>query len=270
MQFALIHYNAPGATLEAFLDYAAGCGFDAVELQCADVWDETDERADPEARAVEVRALAEARGVAICAFAASNDFLTLDPHERNVQVARMERICNLGKLLGTNVIRTEGGWQTDKVPEDKWADALAACLRRCVPFLEEMDVYLALDNHGKVTNDAQLQLLVLGMTGSKYVGTTLDTMNYRWMGWSIERCNRFYELSSLRALHLHLKDGNGSLGNYKGAVLGDGEVDLVYAIKCLKRAGYGGVWCIEYEGRDADGYTRCLEWAKKNVPKIMA
>jgi len=268
MRFGLIHYNAPGDTLEAFLDYAAQTGFDAVELQIRDVWDEEDPDDQPEARAAAVRQMAEDRGIGIGALAASNDFLTIDPDEIAAQVARMKRVCGLARLLGTHIVRAEGGWKPEQVAEDRWADALAHCFRLCVPFLEEMDVYLGLDNHGKVTNDAFFQMLVLGLVGSKHVGTTMDTMNYRWMGYSIDRCNRFYELSAKRCVHLHLKDGTGSLANYRGAVLGDGEIDLAHAIRELKAAGYDGLWCCEYEGHDPDGYARCLKWAKANVPKI--
>jgi sugar phosphate isomerase/epimerase len=268
MKFGLIHYNAPGETLEEFLDYAAGAGFDAVELQSRDVWDESEPRAKPEKRAAEVHQMLADRGLEICAFSAGNDFLTTEPAEVMAQVTRMQRICELARILGTQVIRADGGWQADKVPEDKWVFALADCFSRCVPFLESLEMYLGLDNHGKVTNDAEFQLMVLGLIGSKYVGTTMDTMNYRWMGWSIERCNRFYELSGRRAVHIHLKDGTGSLNNYKGTVLGEGEVDLAHAVRCLKAAGYDRTWCIEYEGREPDGYTKCLAWAHANVPKI--
>lgn len=268
MKFGLIHYNAPGDTLEAFLDYAAGAGFDAVELQWRDVWNESDPASVPEKEAERVRRMAESRGLEIGALAAGNDFVVTDPEVVADQVARMRRICEVALILGTNIIRSEGGRPNENIPEDRRVDAMAHCFRRCVPFLEELGVYLGVDNHGVVTNDAELQMMLLGMVGSKYVGTTMDTMNYRWMGHSIERCNRFYELSSLRAVHLHLKDGTGCRSEYRGCVLGEGEIDLAHAVRCLKAAGYSGLWCAEYEGKDPDGYTRCLEWMKANVPVL--
>jgi hypothetical protein len=47
-----------------------------------------------------------------------------------------------------------------------------------------------------------------------------------------------------------MKDGTASLREYRGAALGEGEIDLAYAIKCLRDAGYDDVWCTEYEGRE--------------------
>lgn len=268
MKFGLIHYNAPGDTLETFLDYAAGAGFDAVELQIGDVWREADPDDRPEANAERVRGEVESRGLSVGALAAGNDFVVVEPEAVSAQVARMERVCRLALQLGTNIIRSEGGRANPDIAQDRWADAMAGCFRRCVPFLEELGVHLGVDNHGVVTNDAELQMKLLGMVGSKFVGTTMDTMNYRWMGWDLPTCNRFYELSALRAVHLHLKDGTGTRGEYRGCALGEGEIDLTHAVRCLKAAGYDGLWCAEYEGRDPDGYTQCLAWMKAHVPTI--
>ena len=79
-----------------------------------------------------------------------------------------------------------------------------------------------------------------------------------------------YEIVAPYTFHTHLKDGTGSLGEYRGAALGDGEIDLQHAIKCLKDNGYDGVWCAEYEGSEgADtgflGYKKCCDWMKANL-----
>ena len=49
-------------------------------------------------------------------------------------------------------------------------------------------------------------------------------------------------------------------------VLGEGEIDITGAIATLKGAGYSGVWCIEYEGKEGSvGYAKCLEKLKTLV-----
>lgn len=268
MKFGLIHYNAPGETVEAFLDFAAEAGFDGVELQSNDLWDEADSAADPLARAAEVRAYAAQRGLYVGAVAARNDFLTTDAAECERQVARMRTVCAMTAAVGATVIRADGGWRGEQVPEEYWIDAMAANFRAVMPFCDEYDVKIGLDNHGRTTNDARLQLMVLGLVSNVRFGTVMDTMNYRWAGHSIETCNRFYELSAQRCFHLHLKDGTGSFGEYKGAVLGQGEIDLAHAVRALKQYGYQGMWCIEYEGPDPYEYADCLAWAKEHVPAI--
>jgi sugar phosphate isomerase/epimerase len=265
MKFGIIHYNAPGKTLEEFLKYAADTGFGFVELQIRDVWPEG--CANPEKEAERVRALLGKAGLTASSLAASNDFVVLDEEQVKAQVERMKRVCGLAKIVGCNVIRTEGGSQKDSVPREKWADAIAGCLKRCREFIEPMDMRLAIDNHGYITNEAGIQKKIIMAVDSPNVGVNLDTMNYRWFGHDLQTIHAIYEEVARFAFHTHLKDGTGSRQTYVGAALGDGEVELAWAVECLKKAGYDGVWCCEYEGREdtAVGYAKCLKWMKANI-----
>jgi len=265
MKYGLIHYNAPGGTVEEFLDYAAGAGFGHVELQIGDVW--TEGEAQPEGRAERVRAEVKARGLTVSALAAGNDFVVLEPEVVAAQVARMKRVCELARLLGTDVIRTEGGSPKDGVPEERWVEAMAGCLKRCLEFAEPMQLQLAVDNHGWVTNNGELQVELFQRVGSPWVGANLDTMNYRWFGHELETIDRYYEIVAPYTFHTHLKDGTGAREQYVGAALGEGEIHLALAVECLRQAGYDGVWCAEFEGRGdtGDGYRRCLAWMQGNV-----
>lgn len=263
-KIGIIHYNIPGS-LEEFLRYASETGFGYVELQISDVWGQGVE--NPEAEAERAAKLVGSYGLKVSALSAGNDFVLLDEEEIKRQVERMKRICGLARILGTNIIRTEGGRPKESVPRERWAEAIAGCLKRCLDFAEEMDIYFALDNHGLVTNDAELQVEIFEMVGSKRVGANLDTMNYRWFGHDLQTVKRFYEIIAPYTLHTHMKDGRGSRGEYRGEALGEGEIDLLYAVKCLKEAGYDGVWCAEYEGREDPriGYRKCYEWLVKHV-----
>jgi len=265
MKFGLIHYNAPGANLEEFLRYAVDSGFDCTELQNRDVWPEGEEH--PERRAEEARALADRLGIAISAFSAGNDFVVLEEDVVAAQVARMKRICDLAEILGTKVIRTEGGQPKESVPEDRWVDAMAGCFRRCLEFAEPRGIRFAVDNHGYVTNAPGILPALFEAVPSPSVGTNLDTMNYRWWGNSVEECDRLYEQVASKTFHTHLKDGTGSRKEYVGAALGEGEIHLDHAVRTLKAAGYQGPWIAEYEGRtdSAEGYRKCLEWMKAHI-----
>ncbi|MDP6112210.1 MAG: sugar phosphate isomerase/epimerase family protein [Planctomycetota bacterium] len=265
MNFGIIHYNAPGESLEEFLDYAAETGFNSVELFVGDAWHDGVD--SPEAEAERVRALVESKGLSVCAVGSGNDFVLLDENEIQQQVVRMERVCKLTALLGTNVIRTEGGRRKDEVPFEKERDAMAECLKRCREFIERDEIYLGVDNHGHVTNDGELQVRIFEEVDSPFVGATMDTMNYHWMGHDIETCNRFYDLVAPYVFHTHMKDGTGSQREYVGHSLGEGNVDLPHACTALKNANYKGAYCAEWEGRGdkAEGYARCLEWMKANI-----
>jgi len=269
MKFGLIHYRAPGDTLEQFLDYAADTGFEAVELMPADVWPEGEDA--PERRAETVRGFLDARGLVAGALGTGNDFVVLEPQRIQDQVERMERFGRLAAILGAGILRTEGGQRKDEVPADREAEAIGECLKRCVPFAERLDISLAVDNHGFVTNDPQILLGALDAADSPRIGANLDTANVHWAGNSRQVCCDFYDRVAPRVLHTHIKDCTGSApeSNYRGTVAGEGDVDLQHALQALRRVGYDGIYAAEWEGPGhEDGgvaYARCLDWMKRNI-----
>ena len=265
MKAGVIHYNFPQFTFEQFLDYCPSAGFGYVELQIWDVWGK--DVASPEAEAAKVLAMVQARGLRVSSLAASNDFVVLDPQDVEYQVERMKRVMGLANILECPVIRTEGGQPKDAVPEARWVEAMAGCLRQLVDDAAKHDVVFAVDNHGYCTNDGDRQLALIEAVGSPRVGVNLDTMNYRWFGHDIPTINRYYEILAKHTFHTHLKDGFDSRENYQGAALGEGEINLAHAVKCLKDAGYDGVWCAEYESPPPtdEGYRKCAVWITNNV-----
>ncbi len=265
MKYGVIHYNAPGANLEEFLAWAAESGFDCCELPVSDFWPAGEE--NPEKRAEQVRALLAKYNLQGSMLSAHNDFNVLGEDEVKFQVERMKRIAGFAKIAGIDILRTEGGQEKESVPKERRAEAIANCCKRCIPFLEEKQVSLAIDNHGLITNDGDLLYGILTDVNHPRVGTNLDTMNYRWYGNSVEECDRIYKMVAPYVKHTHLKDGTGVRGEYKGAALGEGEVHVGYAVKVLKEAGYNGPWVAEYEGPEGDGvgYRKCLAWMKANI-----
>lgn len=266
MKLGLIHYNAPGDTLDEFLDYAAGAGFKYLEVGCRDVWPE--EETKPEQRAGEVRKALDARGLTASALEAGNDFIMLPRGGLAGEIARMQRVAGLAKILGTDLLRIDGGWPREPAPESEWLRAVVDGLKSCLDFAETGNIRFALDNHGITTNKAEFQLAVLSQVSSPRLGLNLDTMNYRWFGHDLATIDRYYELVAPHVFHVHLKDGHGSRETYVGTALGEGEIHLEHAVTTLKSAGYQGVWCAEYEGprtESADSYRRCLAWMQTHI-----
>mgnify|MGYP005834831473 CR=1 FL=1 len=266
MKYGVIHYNAPGATLEEFLDWVADSGFDCTELQCPDVWPKGEE--NPERVAEGVLKMLESRGLKCSAVSSHNDFVVLAAEDVEFQVARMKRFASVIQVLGCDTLRTEGGAPKDSVPMDRWAEAMAGCLKRCAEWAEPMGIKLAVDNHGIVSNNMPIMLETLRAVNlPKTIGTNLDTMNLRWYGNDLVDIDQYYKEIAPFVLHTHMKDGFGWREIYKGAALGEGEINLKLAVECAKGAGYDGPWVAEYEGPEGDGvgYRKCLAWMKANI-----
>jgi sugar phosphate isomerase/epimerase len=265
-KLGFIHYNWPGFSFDDFLRFAAENGAGYVELQLTDVCE--DDNFDEE-RATQVRVQVEGYGLKVSALAARNDFVQSDPDAVAFEVDRMQRVAQLATILCDEpILRSEGGAPKDSVPQEFWADALYECFARCTSFADNMGVTLAIDNHGIVTNDGNLLIGLLQRLNHPRIGSNLDTMNFRWADNSVEECNRFYQELAPFVKHTHLKDGRGSFKEYQGEALGEGEIDLLHALQCLKNVGYNGVYLAEYEGSETAngvGYGKCLEWMKAHI-----
>ncbi|MCK5805206.1 MAG: sugar phosphate isomerase/epimerase [Lentisphaeria bacterium] len=265
MAFGLIHYNTPGDTFEDFVKFAADSGFDCVEVMITDVWAKGAEFSTD--RAHEAREILDKHGIFASALTAANDFVQVETAAIAAEVERMRQVARLAQIVGTDVLRTEGGQPKD-IPEEKWAGAIADCLKACLPFCEDMGVKMAVDNHGVVSNNPKVLLPALEAVSSPFAGSNLDTMNLRWWGNPVEDLPGIYRALAPYVLHTHMKDGTGARAEYQGEALGDGEIPLSVAVDELVAAGYRGSWTAEWEGKGdkAEGYQACLAWLKANCP----
>lgn len=201
--------------------------------------------------------------VKISQVGAGNDFVQKTREEFLNQVEKVGELCKKVKEVGCNMIRIDGGSPKEGVDSKDYKELIIEGIERSIEIAEKENVYLALDNHGLITNDYELQIEIFKKIDSKYLGANLDTMNYRWYGYPVEKLVEIYKLIAPYTLHTHIKDGVGSRENYIGKVLGQGEVPVVDAIKILIENNYKGVWCVEYEGKDKEvGYKKCVEFLR--------
>ncbi len=259
-KIGVINYNISNFSVEELFGWCAENGVQYVELQRNDVWPDIEK---PDNNVKETARLLQKYGIKISQISSRNDFLQKTEEDVNKQVWMVGKICKIVKDLGFNQLRIDGGWPKEGVEEKNYRDLVIKGVSRVTEIAEKEGVYLALDNHGTVTNDIVFQLDILKTVNSKYLGANLDTMNYRWYGYKVDELKEIYKEIAPYTLHTHLKDGIGTRAEYKGTVLGEGEIPLTDAIKTIKDAGYEGVWCVEYEGKEgAEGYKKSLSWLK--------
>jgi len=269
-KIGVIHYNWPGYDLEGFAQRASEIGYKYCELQIGDIWD--GESQNGEKSAEETRQLLAKYGMQASAVAAGNDFIQADPDELKAQIDRYRYVCQIIPVTGTDIVRSDGGWnRKGDVPEEQWDGMIVESFKRCADYLEEFDVRVALDNHGRSTNDGDWQLSLIERVGSNRLGVNFDSMNYRWYGHTVEKIDHFIDILAPYVFHTHMKDGTNDQpygGNYKGAALGEGEIHLDYIVERLKAIGYDGAWTAEYEGPEPEGgigYEKCYKWLVENI-----
>jgi len=256
-KIGVIFYNFGDLSLEEFLNWCMENNCLYVELG----------RDTIEEYGIEnVGRLINKYGIKISQISVKNDFVQSKKEEFEKQIILVEKMCKVIKNLGGNQLRIDGGWPKKEVPEKEYKKLVFEGIKRAVEIAEREGVYLSLDNHGEITNDYTFQLEIFEKINSDKLGANLDTMNYRWYGYPVEKLPHIYKAIAPFTFHTHIKDGTGTKKEYKGKVLGEGEIPLKEAIRILKEAGYKGVWCVEYEGEEKEnGYKRSVEWLRRNL-----
>ena len=234
-----------------FLQMAKEIGYGYVEIPVTNFVKE--EVADPRAKAEEVRKELEELGLRLCSFGGYDNFLQPTKEEFDREVEKMRLTLDLAEILGASVIRVYGGRFKEEVPKERWKDLMVEGFKRTLEYAEPKGIKLALDNHGRTTNDADFEVEVIRAVGSKNMGANVDTSNFRWFGHSLQTVERFLKMLMPYALHTHLKDGDGRRGkmrDYTATALGEGEIDVAGFIRDLAASGYQGVYTSEYEGKE--------------------
>ena len=124
MMLGLIHYRAPGENAEEFVRWAAGAGFECVELRFNDLMPEELGEADYESHCNDLKSLMDELGLVTSGVSLGNDFVYLADDKVQEQVERTRRIAELTKIMDCSVFRTEGGAPKDEVPEAQYAEAI--------------------------------------------------------------------------------------------------------------------------------------------------
>ena len=116
---------------------------------------------------------------------------------------------------------------------------------RCIKYAEDVGVYLALENHGRLLNDAEELVAMIESFGSEYLGANVDTGNFAHVGALPETLKRYYKIVAPYTYSTHIKDvkrlwdvNNPPPMRSRRAVecpVGDGEAEINVFIDELKK-----------------------------------
>ena len=202
-----------------------------------------------------IRRRIEQAGLRTIAIGSRGDFVQTNPAAMQDQAELVNPPaggCDVAVALGCDVVRTFGGEAKEGVDPADWEQLIARGYGLCLPHAQSTGITLAMENHGFITNDGDLEMRLLERLGSPNFGLTLDTSNYRWFGADLDTITRWFDKLAPFVAHTHLKDGSAQSGTrreYTALALGEGEAPIAFAVQRLREAGFGRPWCAEYEGK---------------------
>ena len=133
-------------------------------------------------------------------------------------------------------------------------------------YAESRGAVLAVESHGRFGTDLGALVSILNEIKSSALGITLDTSNFAVNG--VEPLDAIAAFGK-RIYHTHLKDSKLGSESYATAV-GEGSLDFESILKALRKTGFEGAYCIEYEGEESGsvGLRKSLGFVEKLFKKL--
>jgi sugar phosphate isomerase/epimerase len=268
-------------SLEEVADWAAGNGFEAIEVACWPAAGAERRRyagvchIDVDALDVEgVRRTVESRGLTISALAYYPNPLDPDPEQRSLAQAHLRKVIAAAARLDVNLVGTFIGRDQNLAVEPAFAQVLEQW-PPLVKFAADRGVRIAIENcpmifsadewpggRNLAYSPALWRRLFEAMPGDT-LGLNLDPSHLVWQFIDIPRAVREF---GRRIYHVHAKDleidrdglySNGVMSLGMGWQIprmpGLGEVPWNRFIAALIAAGYDGVVSVEHEDRSFEG-----------------
>ncbi len=227
-----LNLKKPTMTLFEFIDFAATLPLDAVELTSY-YWAET-----TDAYAEKLRAHAGKKKLAISGVPVGNNFCVKEPKAYRAQIQSVKDWVARAAKVGATTVRIFAG----SVPKgDTFAAAqkrVVAAMNECCEVADKHKVYLALENHGGITDTPEHLLELVKPVKCKWLGVNIDTGNFHTP-------DPYADIAKIAPY--------GVVSQVKTEVYPGKkkeEADLARVVKILKTANFHGYVALEYEAKE--------------------
>jgi len=170
--------------------------------------------------------------------------------------------------FGIKIIRLFASHIPAKYVDDSFFDRVINNLIIVSDMAKEMDIMVALENHGGITGTSDDCLRILRGVNRENIGLNYDAANF-------VPCNQD-PVDAVRILkdyifHVHLKDvvftNNGKLEGWEFCTFGDGKINYIEIFNIL--SSYDGFYSIECEGKSGDRVASLVK-AKRELEKLLS
>ncbi len=222
----------PTMTLFEFIDFAAELPLDAVELTSY-YWAET-----TDAYLEKLKAYAEKKKLAVSGVPVGNNFCQTNDAKRKADVQHVKDWTARAAKIGAKTVRIFAGNLEKGDTLDDAQKRVVAAMNECCEVAEKLGIYLALENHGGITDTADHLLELVKPVKSKALGVNVDTGNFHTP-------DPYADIAKISPY--------GVVSQVKTEVYPGGkkqDADLGKVIKILKDANFHGYVALEYEAAE--------------------
>jgi sugar phosphate isomerase/epimerase len=203
-------------------------------------------------------------GIVLSNYAISANFAGLSDEAYESEIARVQSEVDIAAALGVSLMRHDVAHSEDRSIGRFLSDLprLAEACRRIADYAAPLGITTSVENHGYYVQASDRVQALVGAVGRPNFRTTLDIGNFVCVDEDpVSAVRNNISISSM----VHVKDfyrrptandpGEGwfrsSGGNYlRGAIVGQGDLDIRSALRIVRQSGYDGYLSIEFEGME--------------------
>jgi sugar phosphate isomerase/epimerase len=212
----------------------------------------------------EAREKAKKIGIEISSYTLEANFIQPSEEEYRAEIERVKGEVDMGNRLGVKLMRHDAGWRDpgEATIANFLSDLpkIAAACREIADHAKQYGITTSVENHGyHVQHADRVAALVQAVDRPNYK-TTLDVGNFLCVDEdpvvAVKKNIAFASMVHLKDFYHRPADqdpGEGwfqtASGNHlRGAIVGQGDLDMRRILKVVKSSGYDGYLSIEFEG----------------------
>jgi sugar phosphate isomerase/epimerase len=236
--------GCPNWELQKILEFARANGFAAVELR--GLLGSLDLPSRPEfapgRMAQTIKEIAE-HGIKIACVSSSTELHIADATERAKGIADGKRFVDLAQALGAPYVRVFGN-KFEGGPRDEVIARVAAGMHEMAEYAGPRSVTVIIESHGDFVDSPTLKD-VLTRANSEHAGLLWDA-HHTFVDGHEDPEHTVAELGKW-IRHTHLKDSVADGKERKYVLTGKGLVPVERQVQALRKLGYQGYYCFEWE-----------------------
>ena len=214
----------------------------------------------------QIRAKADELGMNIEAYFVGAHLYYDTPEENEAEVKRVCDQLDIAKILGCKIMRHDVCYHLTKTGNGKSFDlqlpTIAENCRKIADYGQALGIKTCAENHGHIAQDSDRMERLFNAVNHDNFGLLVDFGNFSCADEDhITAVSRVAPYAvNAHAKDMHLYSGRDSVpgfcsptrgGNFfRGSIIGQGDVPVKQCIRIMKRAGYDGYLCIEFEGKE--------------------
>ena len=228
------------------------------------------------AYAHKLRAEADRLGMTVNAYTIGGNLYQPTPEASAAEVERLKKQVDIAAILGCSVMRHDVCYSVGKTGTSRsfglMLPTIAENTRAVTEYAATKGIKTCTENHGYIAQDSYRVEQLFNAVAHDNYGLLVDVGNFVCA--DEDNCAAVSRVAPY-AVHVHAKDmyksttpapgfGQTRGCNYfKGAIVGEGDVNVEKCLQILKRAGYDGYCSIEFEGSED-----CIEGIAKGYENL--